>query len=132
LALLKLYELSDDNSAEREDYTLKVLVKGLIEFVDQDFPLYLHLLPTSTLSTQNEYHNKIQNLVSLYELLISNKFDEFIAKNKEFANIVDEHSVKLIEQTYLKNKNSKFIATKATTEEVPASKLTKVIGQLLQ
>lgn len=132
LALLKLYELSEDNTAEREESTIKILVKGLIEFVDQDFPLYLHLLPASIFSIQNEYNTKIQNLISLYELLIANKFEEFTAKNEVFGAIVDDHCCKLIEQTYLRNKNSKFLTTKTATEEVPATKLSKVIGQLLQ
>lgn len=131
LALLKLYELSDETSVERQDSTLKILIKGLIQFTNSDFTLYLHLLPPYIFTTTNEYTTKIQGLVSLYELLIANKFDQFLAKNKELS-LVDDHSVKLIEQTFLSNKNSKFIMSEAVSEEVSVTRLSKVVGQLLQ
>ncbi|CCH45513.1 hypothetical protein BN7_5095 [Wickerhamomyces ciferrii] len=131
LALLKLYELSDETSVERQDSTIKILVKGLIQFTSSDFTLYLHLLPPYIFSTKNEYTERIQGLVQLYELLISNKFDQFLAKNKE-TSLVDEKSVKLIEETFQNNKNAKFIIGEPASEEVPVNKLSKVVGQLLQ
>lgn len=131
LALLKLYELSDETSVERQESTIKILIKGLIQFINSDFTLYLHLLPSYIFTTTNDYTSKIQGLVSLYELLIANKFDQFLAKNKELA-LVDDRSVKLIEQTFLSNKNSKFIINENVTEDVPVTKLSKVVGQLLQ
>jgi hypothetical protein len=131
LALLKLYELSEEASILREDATIKALINGLTKFADQDFTLYLHLLPSSTLTAKTEYATKIQNLVSLYELLISNKFDEFVAKNKELGNLVSGDNFKAIEETFNENKNSKFVVSEAVSETVPTSKLSKVIGQLL-
>jgi len=131
LALLKLYELSDETSVERQESTIKILIKGLIQFTNSDFTLYLHLLPSYIFTTSNEYTTKIQNLVSLYELLISNKFEEFLSKNSEWK-LIDDRSVKLIENTFLNNKNSKFIINETVSEDVPVSKLSKVVGQLLQ
>lgn len=131
LALLKLYELSEETSVIREEATIKVLVKGLTQFADQDFSLYLHLLPSYTLTTETEYTKKIQNLVALYELIIANKYDDFVAKNKELGGPVDAKNLKAIEETFNTNKSSKFTVVEAVTENVPTSKLTKVIGQLV-
>ncbi|CDR44487.1 CYFA0S14e03224g1_1 [Cyberlindnera fabianii] len=129
LALLKLYELSDESSVEREDSTIKVLIKGLTAYDDQDFTLYLHLLPSFVLSVKTDYTTKIQQLVSLYELLAANKLDAFLAKNKEFDSIVDESNVKSIQETFNNNKDAKFIIRDVATEDVPTSKLSKIIGQ---
>lgn len=131
LALLKLYELSDETSVLRQEATLKVLVKGLTKFADEDFSLYLHLLPAYTLSTKNEYTTKIQSLVSLYELLIANKLGEFVSKNKELGELVNAQNVKAIEQTYNENKASNFVVRDVASEAVPTSKLVKVVSQLL-
>ncbi|KAH3682792.1 hypothetical protein WICPIJ_006251 [Wickerhamomyces pijperi] len=132
LALLKLYELGDEVTVEREEATFKILIKGLVEFVDQDFSLYLHLLPPSILSSESEYSIKVQNLISLYELLITNKFDQFLTKNKEFGSPVDAHNLALIEKTFQTNKGAKFIYTNTATEEITANKLSKVVASLMQ
>lgn len=131
LALLKLYELSDESSKEREESTIKILIKGLTEFIDQDFTLYLHLLPTFVFSIKNDYTSKIQALVQLFELLISNDFEGFLSKNKELG-LVNDHNLKLIEATFQKNKTSKFVNDNVQTEDVPVSRLSKVIGQLIE
>ncbi|KAH3669199.1 hypothetical protein WICMUC_005038 [Wickerhamomyces mucosus] len=131
LALLKLYELGNELSVEREEITIKILIKGLIEFVDQDFALYLHLLPPYVFSTQTSYTTKVQNLTTLYELLISNKFDEFVNKNKELNNIIDEHSLALVRNTFLANKSAKFIISEPVSEDVSALKLSKIISSLI-
>lgn len=132
LALLKLYELGDEASVEREAATIKILIKGLVEFVDQDFTLYLHLLPPFALSSETPYSTKIQNLIALYELLIINKFEEFVATNKELGNPIDTHNLALIEKTFQTNKNAKFIYTNASSEDISTNKLTKVINTLIQ
>ncbi|CEP24282.1 unnamed protein product [Cyberlindnera jadinii] len=131
LALLKLYELSEETSTLREEATIKILIKGLTKFADEDFTLYLHLLPGYTLSTQSEYASKIQSIVSLYELLISSKYTDFVAKNQELGNVVNGKNLEIIEQTHNKTDTAKFIVNEAPSETVSAGRLYKVVGQLI-
>ncbi|ODV62156.1 ARM repeat-containing protein [Ascoidea rubescens DSM 1968] len=62
LCLLKLYELSsEDITEERENSTINILLLGLLEFYNVDFELYLHLLPSYSLSKNKKSSNEESN-----------------------------------------------------------------------
>ncbi|ODV98496.1 hypothetical protein PACTADRAFT_74047 [Pachysolen tannophilus NRRL Y-2460] len=116
LALLKLYELTnpevDEN--EREYYSIKVLLKGLINFNYADFQLYLNLLPSYTIINEtapflNSFNEKVQKLISIYNILVNCKFINFW----QIFNSDDFLKQKIILTHYKSLENLKFELQKA-------------------
>ncbi|CDK27658.1 unnamed protein product [Kuraishia capsulata CBS 1993] len=114
LALLKLYEISgsdrqddeddedddDDEEEENESYSIKALIKGLVNFSHNDFELYLNLLPSYVIINDqapfiDSFNQQTQKLVSVYKLLTLGKFGKFwneFENDAELAKILKTHA----------------------------------------